>query len=114
MSEHEATSIHAHVQLLVQDQVKDLKREMMVGIQKAKREMQDELVKARNHDKLDAIHLHLSKFCRSWMLHKPDPLFDFVVYIDRRHHHECMTLKPMTSLLWGIPGPTRTALEGGL
>jgi ubiquitin-protein ligase len=109
MSEHEATSIHAHV-LLVQDRIQDLKIEMEDG----KREIQDELAKARDQDKLHAIHLHLSKFCRNWMLHKPDPLFGFDVYIDRRHNHEYLTPKPLTSLLVGIPGPTRTALEGGL
>ena len=49
-------------------------------------------------------------FCRQWMIRKPDPLYDFVIY---RNHvpHGCDDL---SSLLVGVPGPLRTPWEGCL
>ena len=56
------------------------------------------------------------KFCRDWMIRKPDPLFDFVVYreamqLDNAYSH---LNQDIPKLLIGIPGPKRTAWEGGL
>jgi ubiquitin-protein ligase len=52
------------------------------------------------------VHAQLSSFCRKWIERKPDALFDFVVYRKQ--------IGLTTQLLCGVPGPKRTAWEGGL
>ena len=59
------------------------------------------------------------KFCRDWMVRKPDPLFDFVVYREAMQYDDTKSYRnslnnDVTKLLVGIPGPKRTVWEGGL
>lgn len=55
----------------------------------------------------DALHFHLIAFCRQWVHFRPAALRDFVVY-------RPSSTARVSSLLCGIPGPTRTPWEGGL
>ena len=68
---------------------------------------------------------HVLSFCREWMVRKPDPLFNFVVYREpmtyevaaKGSRNELINqrkAKDLTLLLVGIPGPDRTPWEGGL
>lgn len=68
---------------------------------------------------------HVLSFCREWMVRKPDPLFNFVVYREPMTYETATNettkelpnqrkTKDLTLLLVGVPGPDRTPWEGGL
>lgn len=68
---------------------------------------------------------HVLSFCREWMVRKPDPLFNFVVYREPMTYEVATSestneltnqrkAKDLTLLLVGVPGPDRTPWEGGL
>jgi ubiquitin-protein ligase len=71
---------------------------------KAEHDSQVQTLKSESKNEL--VHAQLSSFCRKWMERKPDALFDFVIYRKKTG----LT----TQLLCGVPGPKRTAWEGGL
>ncbi|KAL3788691.1 hypothetical protein HJC23_001890 [Cyclotella cryptica] len=55
------------------------------------------------------VHQHILDFCRSWVKHKPDALFDFVIYRPKLHK-----FPEIKKIMCGIPGPKRTDWEGGV
>lgn len=68
---------------------------------------------------------HVLSFCREWMVRKPDPLFNFVVYREPMTYETATNestnelsnqrkAKDLTLLLVGVPGPDHTPWEGGL
>ena len=116
---HMVSKIVEHTNLLVDVRTKELEKAFDEKLAKVTEVVKDQQEKLDNQQKKlvdqqeQIIHLYLSNFCRQWLAHeKPDALFDFVVY--RPHRHHLSSDRPITELLFGIPGPKRTPWEGGI
>jgi ubiquitin-conjugating enzyme E2 I len=95
MEKHKLEAMTMHLNLMVDTKVSTLKGEFDVKLSAMQKELDDKM-----------LNMYLSNFCRQWMIRKPDALFDFVVYRP--------IYTPITTLLFGIPGPKRTLWEEGL
>lgn len=103
---------------------KALEKKFMEGMEKAQ-EKNNVIAKELVHFESNKGGRHVLSFCREWMVRKPDPLFNFVVYREPMKYeavtkgstneliNQCKA-KDLTLLLVGVPGPDRTPWEGGL
>jgi ubiquitin-conjugating enzyme E2 I len=95
-----------HLQLMVSAETEKLRSEFDTNILALKADHDSQVQPPKAEPQIGFVHAQLSSFCRKWMERKPDALFDCVVYRKK--------IGLTTQLLCGVPGPKRTAWEGGL
>jgi ubiquitin-protein ligase len=106
LGQHTIDNTIKHLQLMVSAETENLRSEFDMKILALKAEQNSLVQTLKAESKEELVHAQLSSFCRKWMERKPDALFDFVAYRKKTG----LT----TQLLCGVPGPKRTAWEGGL
>jgi ubiquitin-conjugating enzyme E2 I len=107
LGQHTIDNTMKHLQLMVSAETEKLRSEFDIKIRSLKAEHDSRVQTPTAEANIEFVHhVQLSSFCRKWMERKPDALFDFVVYRKKTG----LT----TQLLCGVPGPKRTAWEGGL
>jgi Ubiquitin-conjugating enzyme/Zinc finger, C3HC4 type (RING finger) len=99
MDQHNRDSMSAHMDLMLSSKVNVIRSEI-------KEEYDEKLRTLEKRLRDEMLNSYLVNVCRQWMIRKPDALFDFVMYRPKK--------TPITKLLCGIPGPTRTPWEGGI
>jgi ubiquitin-conjugating enzyme E2 I len=106
LGQHEIDNTMKHLQSMVSAETEKLRSEFDTKILALQAEYDSQVQTLKAEPQIGLVHVQLSSFCRKWMERKPDALYDFVVYRKKTG----LT----TQLLCGVPGPKRTAWEGGL
>jgi ubiquitin-protein ligase len=106
LGQHAIDNTMKHLQLMVSAETEKLRSEFDTKILALQAEHDSHVQTLKAEPQIGFVHAQLSSFCRKWMERKPDALNDFVVYRKKTG----LT----TQLLCGVPGPNRTAWEGGL
>jgi ubiquitin-conjugating enzyme E2 I len=106
LGQHTINNTMDHLKLMVSAETEKLRSEFDTKILALQAAHHSQVQTLKAESKNGLVHAQLSSFCRKWMERKPDALFDFVVYRKK--------IGLTTELLCGVPGPKRTAWEGGL